>query len=130
MNKTHKLDFFLKISSFFLLFSYALLSIWAISVRGTDFVYQIISVVAVLFYLILSNVNWHTQKLIFRAESNFILISFFILYLLASYTHALSEDIPVNLPYLLTALGNSTTTIGLLAVFIDFLMTLFNYRPQ
>lgn len=109
--------------SFLILFFYAMISLAAIYIPNCDIVYSMLSVFALIFYLALNNVKLILSRSRFLAESNFSIISFLTIFLVACYHHQIIADNSLNI---IVALGNCATAIGFLTIFWDFVSDLSN----
>jgi len=109
--------------SFLILIFYAMISLAAIYIPNCDIVYSTLSVFALIFYLALNNVKLILSRSRFLAESNFSIISFLTIFLVACHHHQIIADNSLNI---IVALGNCATAIGFLTIFWDFVSDLSN----
>lgn len=109
--------------SFVIIAFYAIFSLGAIYIPNGNDLYSILSIAAVVIYLILTTVKLALSKSCFLAEIYFSIISFFAIFLVTYYHHQINISTPLNI---LAALGNCATAIGAFTIFWDFVSELSN----
>ena len=100
---------------------YSILSIVAVYNPSYELIFQILSLFTMVYFIALSNVKLILNSSHLLAESNFTIISFMVIFLLANYNHSLASGLSFSF---LDALVNSTTAIGFLTTFTDFVTEL------
>ena len=100
---------------------YTILSIVAVYNPSYELIFQILSLFTMVYFIALSNVKLILNSSHLLAESNFTIISFMVIFLLANYNHSLASGLSFSF---LDALVNSTTAIGFLTTFTDFVTEL------
>mgnify|MGYP005968878031 FL=1 len=100
---------------------YSILSIAAVYNPSYELIFQILSLFTMVYFIALSNVKLILNSSNLLAESNFAIISFFVIFLLANYNHSLASGLSFSV---LDTLVNSTTAIGFLTTFTDFVTEL------